>query len=1228
MAAVLSTIPGCQCNGPPAPPEIDPAEVVADAIPSAVLDEALHAHFEGAGAMQQYRYGAATEAFRKVRKLAPDWTPGKINLAIALLNDVGVKSEDAKKAGGDVSRDNFAEALDLLAEVLEKDPDNLSARYCRGVVLQYLGELDAAHEEFGIVTQRDPGDAHAWFRYAATLTDPERPGLRATLKQADQLLELYGKALERNPNLVPASYSMAQAYVWAASQAKTPEERAALMARRQEMEARFKQLQKQDNPTGVGELGGNVYGEMGPHARLLGPEPLTFCSALASAGNQPPEFESASMNVTLADGDRWAGPDDIRQLSPMLASIRARFGSAAASFDLDGDGRLDVYLAAAIVGPNGLRDALLHNQGDGRFEEVGAGFGLGQQPASLSVAAGDFDADGFLDLFLTSLAGGKLLRNQAGKAFEDLTEATGTGLKGVVAISSRWLDLDQDGDLDLYVIAFGRLEGDSVKPGGLTNLAFRNDGQPSSSNKLTPVRNRVPIATGTPEMPGEAGLSIAFTPWPDAPDLLGGEAAHTGLAALDVDGDRDIDLVLTADDQPAAVVLNDRLGRFHKAVEAECPLPPRVSGLLTTDLNGDGLSDLAASDSTGPLATLLNSSERSDSGEPIVRFERLDNAARSWNAGVTADLDLDGSLDLIGQAGSTVQWLRSGRGQPTPLADQPAGSGFLLADLIGDPLPDLLRFGASQGPALGRNPGNGSNWLALDLSGRWKNSFDHMRTNPQGLGTKLALVGKGFSSPFELTTPATGPGQSVGPIVLGLGLARSVPLLELTWPDGVMQAELNVPAGQVLALAENNRKTGSCPVLFTWDGDRFACIGDFLGGGGLGYLVEPGVYSEPDRDEAMLIRADQLKASQGVYHLRINEPMDEVAYLDRLVLEVVDTPPGIEAAPDERFAPGGNRPTGQLLAWGREIQPARATDLQGRDVLDRLQQLDRRTVDDFPRKRGWIGYADEHGIVLDFADRLSRFGPDDRLVLALAGWVEYPYSQTNYAASTAGCPLKPPVLERLRDDGSWEVLEPDPGYPAGLPRLTTLELTGKLGGPRCVVRLRTNMELYWDQAFIAVLDPSAKARVATLSPNRAQLSYRGYLREVSPDGRLPLLYDYDSIDPAPLARFRGNLTRHGNVLGLVERDDDQLCLVGPGDELALEFAEADAPALPNGWTRRFLLRAWGYCKDADPFTAASDEVGPLPWNGMPTYPFGPKGERPGDDAYRNHLKTDQTRPAG
>ena len=99
------------------------------------------------------------------------------------------------------------------------------------------------------------------------------------------------------------------------------------------------------------------------------------------------------------------------------------------------------------------------------------------------------------------------------------------------------------------------------------------------------------------------------------------------------------------------------------------------------------------------------------------------------------------------------------------------------------------------------------------------------------------------------------------------------------------------------------------------------------------------------------------------------------------------------------------------------------------------------------------------------------------------------------------------------------------------------------------------MECYYDQAFIAVRDRSAEKalRVKSLPVARAVLGYRGYTREVSPDGEQPLLYDYDHVDPAPLARLSGKLTRFGDVARLLQADDDQLCLVGPGDELRVEF---------------------------------------------------------------------------
>src|SRR5262249_8206648 len=125
-----------------------------------------------------------------------------------------------------------------------------------------------------------------------------------------------------------------------------------------------------------------------------------------------------------------------------------------ATFDANGDGKLDIYLASAIVGPKGLRDALLINNGDGHFDDSTAALGLPLDQASLGVAAADFDADRQVDLFLTGVGKTRLLPNRDGKGFEDLTPTLKMVGPPAVSLGARWLDLDQDGDLDLYIVNY------------------------------------------------------------------------------------------------------------------------------------------------------------------------------------------------------------------------------------------------------------------------------------------------------------------------------------------------------------------------------------------------------------------------------------------------------------------------------------------------------------------------------------------------------------------------------------------------------------------------------------------------------------------------------------------------------------------------------------------------------------------------------------------------------
>ncbi len=942
-------------SGPKAAEQrVEPSKL-KDEIPGGELAAVLAAHYAGLGHMERYEYREAVEAFRSVQKRAPGWIPGAINLAIALLNDSGVKVEQAKKAGGAPSAANFDEALGLLAGVLKRDANNPYAHFCRGIMLEQLGNIAEAHDHFNRVTEIDPNDAAGWYWMGATLPEATRDApdpetrMKALKEKSKEEMAYFKKALELNPYLTPAVYRYAMAARLATG-----------MKESSEWFAKWKRMNPDQDPSvaapGPGDILDKKYGDMGRYGTIV--NPLPELGKVETSEVPGPRFEAARpLDVKLAEGERWANYADLRGKAEVTGWARGRFGPGISAFDADGDGKLDIYLTSAVIGASGIRDILLLNKGEGRFTDGSAAFGLAKDRGSIGVAAADFDADKHIDLFLTGVGGNRLLRNIEDKRFEDISAVLKPAGVSALSLMARWVDIDQDGDLDLYVVNYcAAADAEKAASGvvGVVNSVYRNDGEAPADAAAATIQARAPAATAYGRKT-EKGLSIALVPWPRAEALLGGTRAHTGMAVLDIDNDRDLDFVLSADKSPLVAILNDRLGAFHEAAIEGVAVNETPAGLLTVHLDADGRADVVAFNGLGQAQAWRNVTERATADKTRIRFESWPIDSDPWTTGQAVDLDLDGRTDLLGDSHlpkksvhdpeSLAEWSRNdGRRFVKGWLEQPVEasrttSGVLAADLVGDPLPDILRLGPGEGPVLARNLGNGQHWVSLKLGGYWRVKPEFMRTNPHGIGTRVTLEGQGLFVPYDHTTPESGLGQSVAPIVLGMGASQHADLVHLRWPDGVMQCELSQAADQMVDMAENNRKTGSCPVLFTWDGKRYVCIGDFLGGGGMGYLVAPGVYSQPDRDEAMAITAEQLRESEGVYRLSITEPMDEIAYLDHLRLDVVDRPPGVSSTPDERFAPEGPRPTGEVIAWRRAVEAKRATDLSGRDVTETLRLL-------------------------------------------------------------------------------------------------------------------------------------------------------------------------------------------------------------------------------------------------------------------------------------------------
>ena len=229
--------------------------------------------------------------------------------------------------------------LSLLEDVIARDPKNPHAHYCRGLILSSRGLLETAHSEFQLVVDNDPNDAHAWYMLGSTV-DEHVPGTGSS----EQLAALK-KALECNPCLMAAVYKLAIGYRNAGD----------LEAFRRQLDL-FRRLNGGRDRTGPGEDTNNrYYGDIGRYAQVISP------SANLKPPLKPvrrPGFEApVPIEVTLEDGDRWVSSADFTGQIAVIGRSRSRFGAPVAVFDADGDGLLDLYLAAAIAGPQGVRDA-------------------------------------------------------------------------------------------------------------------------------------------------------------------------------------------------------------------------------------------------------------------------------------------------------------------------------------------------------------------------------------------------------------------------------------------------------------------------------------------------------------------------------------------------------------------------------------------------------------------------------------------------------------------------------------------------------------------------------------------------------------------------------------------------------------------------------------------------------------------------------------------------------
>jgi len=474
-----------------------------------------------------------------------------------------------------------------------------------------------------------------------------------------------------------------------------------------------------------------------------------------------------------------------------------------------------------------------------------------------------------------------------------------------------------------------------------------------------------------------------------------------------------------------------------------------------------------------------------------------------------------------------------------------------------------------------------------------------LNDNKTAIGVKLEIFAGGLWQKFEINGVGY-LGQSAADVIVGLGPHKTVDVVRMLWPSGVIQDEIEIAAGKQHEFLEIDRRGSSCPVLFAWDGERYRFITDVIGAAVVGHWISPTEKNIADPDEYVKVDGSLVKPKNGLLSFRFGEPMEEVNYLDQVRLLAIDHPKDVDVFPNDRFIGAPPFPNFKIHAVKNMRLPRAARDEKGNDVLPLLSRVDRKYPQDFTLLK-FMGFTNMHALELDLGD--IRDG--DPLRLVMHGYIEYFTASSMYSAHQAGLDPIAPYIEVQTADGKWLRIVDEMGFPAGLPRTIVADLTGKLPAGSKRIRIMTNLQIYWDQVLIDQTPERQQFRVHEVPLANGIVRFHGYPRQIerhTAPGDLYYVHE-DVSRTGPFSVQEGSYTRHGDVTPLLKGIDDKFVVFGTGEEIGADFDPSALPALPEGWTRDYFFYANGFVKDMDFYAADGQTVASMPFQGMKSYPY-------------------------